>query len=105
MDDEADMTKERKNLGWKIVSGVILAVQFLLSAAFWGITMWVDFLPGKYMAGIALILLILLVLVSFFFFSGMKKNGSGKKWLYVKRTFGCLVSITTMHILRKKLIL
>ena len=98
MDDEADMTKERKNLGWKIVSGVILAVQFLLSAAFWGITMWVDFLPGKYMAGIALILLILLVLVSFFFFSGMKKNGSGKKWLYVKRTFGCLVSITTMGI-------
>ena len=97
-EDEADMTKERKNLGWKIVSGVILAVQILLSAAVLGITMWVDFLPGKYMAGIALILLILLVLVSFFFFSGMKKNGSGKKWLYVKRTFGCLVSITTMGI-------
>lgn len=92
------MTKEKENKKskWKLIGGCILGVQFLLSVMAVAVVMWLNVVPELYLALGGLILFWLLTIVYFFFFSGMKKKREKKTGLYIKRTIGCILSVTVM---------
>ena len=81
MKKQADKTFKK----WKIIAGIILIIQALISIGAVGVAIW------------------LLTLVYYFFYSGVKKK-KGKKLttkkkkrkLYTKRSIGCVISAVTM---------
>ena len=99
MKKQADKTFKK----WKIIAGIILIIQALISIGAVGVAVWFNLLPTKYLTLIGLILIWLLTLVYYFFYSGVKKK-KGKKLttkkkkrkLYTKRSIGCVISAVTM---------
>lgn len=95
--------KKQADKKWKIIAGVILIIQALISIGELGVAVWFNLLPTKYLTLIGLILIWLLTLVYYFFYSGVKKK-KGKKLtakkkkrkLYTKRSIGCVISAVTM---------
>ena len=88
---------------WKIVAGIILICQLIVSIITGGILVWLNMLPTKYTLLVVLILVWLLTIVYYFFYSKVKKK-KGKKLtakkkkqkLYTKRSIGCAISAMTM---------
>ena len=88
---------------WKIVAGIILICQLMVSIIAGGILVWLNMLPTKYTLLVVLILVWLLTIVYYFFYSKVKKK-KGKKLtakkkkqkLYTKRSIGCAISAMTM---------
>lgn len=86
-----EQTKEKKKSRWKLISGIILTVQFLIGGALIGIVCWLNVLPEIYVILLGLILL-LLVIVSYLLFRTGKKKKKKKTGLYIRRTIGCLLA-------------
>lgn len=91
-----ETTKENKKSKWKVAAGIILVIQLLLSAGTVGIVMWLNIIPTLYLVLLGLILLLLVIIVYFLFNSGKKKKRRTKTILYIKRTIGCIISISCM---------
>ena len=95
--------KKQADKKWKIIAGVILIIQALISIGALGVAVWFNLLPTKYLTLIGLILIWLLTLVYYFFYSGVKKKKikkltakKKKRKLYTKRSIGCVISAVTM---------
>ena len=94
---------DNKSKTWKIIAGIILSIQAIVSIVTEGIVVWLNLLPMKYLALAGLILVWLLTLAYYFFYSGVKKK-KGKKLtakkkkrkLYTKRSVGGVISAITM---------
>lgn len=94
---------DNKSKTWKIIAGIILLIQAIVSIVTEGIVVWLNLLPMKYLALAGLILVWLLTLAYYFFYSGVKKK-KGKKLtakkkkrkLYTKRSVGGVISAITM---------
>lgn len=93
------MAGKKKRSAWKLTAGIILIIQFLVSAILVGVILWLDLLPEKYLLLIGLILFWLLTVVYYFFYTGIRRkkkkklSAEGKKKrIYVKRSVGCVCS-------------
>lgn len=94
---------DKKSGKWKLIAGIILIIQTLVSIGAMGVVIWLNLLPTTYLALIGVILIWLLTIVYFFFYSGVRKK-KGKKLtakkkkrkLYTKRSVGCVISAITM---------
>ena len=92
-----------KSKKWKVVAGIILAFQALISIIAVGFVVWLNLLPTTYLALIGFILVWLWTVVYYFLYSRVKKK-KGKKLtaqkkrrkLYTKRSIGCIISAATM---------
>ena len=74
---EREPMKKQKSK-WKIVAGIILICQLMVSIIAGGILVWLNMLPTKYTLLVVLILVWLLTIVYYFFYSKVKKK-KGKK--------------------------
>ena len=88
---------------WKVVAGIILSIQAVVSMIAMGIVVWLNLLPTSYLVLIGLILAWLLTVVYYFFYSGTKKKKGKrltakkkKRKLYIKRSIGSAVSAITI---------
>lgn len=95
--------QQKKNSSWKKVAGVLLIIQLLLSLTVVGILAWLNVVPMRYLALLALVLLWILTIVYYFFYSGVKKKKGRtlsaqkkKRKLYAKRSIGGVISAITM---------
>ncbi len=99
---ERECMKKQKSK-WKIVAGIILICQLIVSIITGGVFVWLNMLPTKYLMLVGLILIWLLTIVYYFFYSKVKKKKGQKltaekkkKKLYIKRSIGCVISAITM---------
>lgn len=106
------MKNEKRKDNWKLVAGVLLALQLLIGIMTVGVLTWVDFIPVVYIVLIALIFLWLLTVVYYLFFSGINrkrvKKEKRKRVLFVKRSVGgvlcllvCIGCVTASSMLVK----
>lgn len=84
------MAKQKRSK-WKIIAGIILIIQIIVSAVTVGLAAWVNVLPDKYLLLAGLILLWLVCMVYILFYCGGKKKKS-KKRRYIKRSIGCVIA-------------
>ena len=84
------MAKQKRSK-WKIIAGIILIIQIIVSAVTIGLAAWVNVLPDKYLLLTGLILLWLVCMVYILFYCGGKKKKS-KKRRYIKRSIGCVIA-------------
>lgn len=99
MKKHSDKTSKK----WKVVAGIILSIQAVVSMIAMGIVVWLNLLPTSYLVLIGLILAWLLTVVYYFFYSGAKKKKGKrltakkkKRKLYIKRSIGSAVSVITI---------
>jgi LCP family protein required for cell wall assembly len=88
--------KKAKLTAWKVFAMFLLALQIILSVAFFIVVVKLDMLPDTYLVAIAVLLLLLLFLCGLLLIISKKKRGKTKSSLYVKRTLGTLVSGCTI---------
>ena len=84
-------TKEKKKSKWKMVAGIMLVIQLLLSLATVGVVLWLNIVPTLYVILLGLILLLLLIIEYCLFYFGKKKKGKKKTGCYVRRTLGVIL--------------
>ena len=72
------MAKQKRSK-WKIIAGIILIIQIIVSAVTVGLAAWVNVLPDKYLLLAGLILLWLVCMVYILFYCGGKKKKSKKR--------------------------
>jgi LCP family protein required for cell wall assembly len=92
------MKKILGNERWKKAAWAILTVQLIIEAITMYIIIWLDILPLAY-AVAAGIVLVLALIAEFFLFFPRKKGEDDKDRktaLYVRRTVGCLLSVSMM---------
>ena len=68
-------TKEKKKSKWKMIAGIMLVIQLLLSLATVGVVLWLNIVPTLYVILLGLILLLLLIIEYCLFYFGKKKKG------------------------------
>ena len=59
---------------WKIVAGIILICQLIVSTIAGGLLVWLNMLPTKYTLLVVLILVWLLTIVYYFFYSKVRRK-------------------------------
>ena len=84
-------TKEKKKSKWKMIAGIMLVIQLLLSLATVGVVLWLNIVPTLYVILLGLILLLLLIIEYCLFYFGKKKKGKKKTGCYVRRTLGVIL--------------
>ena len=84
-------TKEKKKRKWKMIAGIMLVIQLLLSLATVGVVLWLNIVPTLYVILLGLILLLLLIIEYCLFYFGKKKKGKKKTGCYVRRTLGVIL--------------
>jgi LCP family protein required for cell wall assembly len=91
------MNKENKKSRWKLIAGIILIIQLVISAVAIGVIVWLNLLPVTYLVLIGVMLFWLLTVVYYFFYSGTKKKTpKRKRRIYIKRSIGCVISVCVM---------
>ena len=80
-------TKEKKKSKWKMIAGIMLVIQLLLSLATVGVVLWLNIVPTLYVILLGLSLLLLLIIEYCLFYFGKKK----KTGCYVRRTLGVIL--------------
>lgn len=85
-----------KKSRWKIIGGVILLVQLLVSVVTMGIFIWEDLLPLVYLILIGLVLFWLLTICYVCYYGGFHRKKRKKGFIYTRRTIGCILSAMVM---------
>ena len=67
-------TKEKKKSKWKMIAGIMLVIQLLLSLATVGVVLWLNIVPTLYVILLGLILLLLLIIEYCLFYFGKRKR-------------------------------
>lgn len=83
-------TKEKKKSKWKMIAGIMLVIQLLLSLATVGVVLWLNIVPTLYVILLGLSLLLLLIIEYCLFYFGKKKKEK-KTGCYVRRTLGVIL--------------
>lgn len=83
-------TKEKKKSKWKMIAGIMLVIQLLLSLATVGVVLWLNIVPTLYVILLGLILLLLLIIEYCLFYFGKRKRKE-KTGCYVRRTLGVIL--------------
>lgn len=82
-------TKEKKKSKWKMIAGIMLVIQLLLSLATVGVVLWLNIVPTLYVILLGLILLLLLIIEYCLFYFGKKKKGKEKDWMLCQAYAWC----------------
>jgi LCP family protein required for cell wall assembly len=97
-DDAGMPAKKSKMTLWRVFALFLLALQIVLSAAFFVVVVKLDMLPGSYLAAIAVLLLLLFLLCFILLILSRKKRKKTRSSLYTKRAVGAFLSGGTIAV-------
>jgi LCP family protein required for cell wall assembly len=95
-DDAGKTAKKSKMTLWRVFALFLLALQVVLSSAFFVVVVKLDMLPDSYLIAVAVLLVLLFLLCCILLILSKKKRKKTRSSLYTKRAVGTLLSGCTI---------